>query len=56
MADVRFYLEREPGIGVAELQAAFASAVGSDVPEIWQLFASAQPVVLTMVQELRTQP
>ena len=29
MQDVRFYLQREPAIGVAELQAAFAQAVGT---------------------------
>ncbi|MBE7157837.1 MAG: hypothetical protein INR62_05295 [Rhodospirillales bacterium] len=56
MADVRFYLEREPRIGVAELQTAFASAVGPDVPEIWQLFAAAKPAVLSMAQEVRSQP
>ena len=54
MADVRFYLEREPNIGVAELQMAFASAVGPDIPEIWQLFAEAKPIVLTMAQQLRS--
>lgn len=53
MADIRFYLEREPNIGTAELQAAFASAVGPDIPEIWRLFAAAKSTVLTMVQELR---
>ena len=53
MADVRFYLKREPRIGVAELQTAFESAVGPDVPEIWQLFATA---LLSMAQELRSQP
>lgn len=46
MADVRFYLEREPAIGVAELQAASEAAVGPDIPEIWHLFAVARPVVL----------
>lgn len=53
MQDVRFYLGREPAIGTAELQAAFAAATGPDIPEIWQLFAAAQPVVLTMARELR---
>ena len=56
MADVRFYLEREPDIGVAELQAAFASAVGPDIPEIWQLFAAVKPVVLAMAWEIRSKP
>lgn len=54
MADVRFYLEREPNIGISELQAAFEAAVGPDIPEIWQLFAAAKPVVLAMAQELET--
>ena len=52
MADVRSYLEREPDIGVAELQAAFEAADGPDIPEIWQLFTEAKPVVLAMAQEL----
>lgn len=56
MADVRFYLEREPNIGVTELQAAFAVAVGPDIPEIWQLFAAAKPVVLAMAQEHKSRP
>ena len=51
MADVRFYLEREPDIGVPELQAAFAAAVGPDIPEIWQLFAAAKSVVLSMARD-----
>ena len=53
MQDVRFYLEREPSIGVEELQEAFMAAVGPDVPEIWQFFEAAKPVVLTMARELR---
>ena len=53
MADVRFYLEREPNICVAELQEAFASAVGPDIPEIWQLFAAAKSIVLAMAQEFK---
>ena len=53
MQDVRFYLQRDPTIGITELQTAFAVARGPDVPEIWQLFAAAKPVVLSMAQELR---
>lgn len=56
MADVRFYLERELHIGVQELQKAFLEAVGPDIPEIWQLFQAAQPVVLATAQELRSRP
>lgn len=49
MADVRFYLEREPSLGAEELRAAFASAVGEEVhPETWRLFEMAQRVVLEM--------
>ena len=55
MVDIRFYLERETHIGMAELQNAFASAVGPAVPEIWQLFTAAQPVVLAIAQGLRSQ-
>ena len=50
MQDVRFYLEREPAISVDELEAAFAAAVGPDIPEIWQLFTAAQPIVLAMAE------
>ena len=53
MADVRFYLEREPNIGAAELRVAFGEAVGPDISEIWQLFEAVKPVVLEMVGELR---
>ena len=53
MQDVRFYLQREPTIGIPELQAAFAVATGPDVPEIWQLFTAAKPIVLSMAQEHR---
>ena len=53
MQDIRFYLQRDPTIGITELQTAFAVARGPDVPEIWQLFAAAKPVVLSMAQELR---
>ena len=56
MQDVRFYLEREPAIGVGELHAAFAEAVGPDIPEIWQLFAAAKPIVLAMVEARASQP
>ena len=51
MQDVRFYLQREPAIGVAELQAAFAQAVGPDIPEIWQLFAAARAIVLGIAED-----
>ena len=53
MQDIHFYLQRDPTIGVTELQTAFAVATGPDVPEIWQFFAAAKPVVLSMAQELR---
>lgn len=54
MADVRFYLAREPGLGTEELQAAFGSAVGEEVDaETWRLFREAQPAVLKMAQEPR---
>ena len=56
MQDVRFYLEREPAIGVDELRAAFSAAVGPDIPEIWQLFAAAKPIVLAMVEARESQP
>ena len=56
MQDVRFYLEREPSIGIDELQAAFAMVVGPNIPEIWQLFAAAQPLVLAMAKERDSQP
>ena len=56
MQDVRFYLEREPSIGVEELQKAFMAAVGPDIPEIWQLFETAKPIVLAAAQELRSRP
>lgn len=48
MEDVRFYLEREPSIGPRELENAFASAVGPNIPEIWELFEAAKPTVLAM--------
>jgi hypothetical protein len=51
MQDVRFYLKREPRIGLAELEAAFAAAVGPDIPEIWRLFTAAQPIVRAMARE-----
>ena len=54
MQDVRFYLEREPSIGVEELQEAFAAAVGPDIPDIWQLFEEAKPIVLAAARELRS--
>ena len=56
MQDVRFYLEREPTIGFEELQEAFSLAIGPDVPEIWQLFEAAKPIVLAAAQELRSRP
>ena len=56
MADIRFYLESEPDIGVAALQDAFAAAVGPDIPEIWQLFAAAKPIVLALARELGDRP
>ena len=53
MADVRFYLEREPSLGTEELRVAFMSAVGEEVDsETWRLFDRAQSAVLTMLQEL----
>ena len=54
MQDVRFYLEREPSIDVEELQEAFSAAVGPDIPEIWQLFEEAKPMVLAAARELRS--
>ena len=56
MQDVRFYLQREPNIGTVELQTAFRMATGPDIPEIWQLFTAAQPIVLSMARELGKQP
>ena len=54
MRDVRFYLEREPTITAGELRTAFTAATGPDIPEIWQLFETAKPIVLTIAQELRS--
>ena len=56
MADVRFYLASEPDIDVAALQDAFAAAVGPDIPEIWQFFAAAKPIVLALARELGDRP
>ncbi len=56
MQDVRFYLQREPTIGVDELRAAFEAATGPDIPEIWQMFAAAKPVVLAIAWELKSLP
>ena len=54
MADVRFYLEREPSLGTEELLTAFGSAVGEEVAtETWRLFSDAQPIVLMMAREPR---
>ena len=54
MQDVWFYLEREPPIGVGELQRVFSAAVGPDISEIWQLFEEAKLMVLAAARELRS--
>lgn len=48
LADIRFLLRQEP-LDAGQLRAAFARARLPDVPEIQELFRTAQPKVLALV-------